>query len=412
MTPAVDRPSDTIDCNRQLPYPTDFHCVAVVCSASAAATSCWPTVKSADLAALLNADARVIFDYFPVHFAGLTAGADIDQAFDRIALRGATDYDAVLIIGERGGVADIGVIHRVLAPRISTLAVPVLTALAADDNETILGDTACRTFSSADLLIEAIAGTVDMQRPPTNQLLGRTKSLGCFLLAQHEVESKILLQAVVQPTLRRHLQVHQVAMAQTSTRAQRIVQALQLRVLREEAALEQYRARIGVELARLAHRAHSSHASHASHAAQTAPAIPAPEVAPGSNPPQEVQDRLTSIDQVRAWLLFSYVCLIASMWWWTTAANTVFLGGCALVGFSAVYVALSNRIMDRTREPPASVGAEAETDDLPIHALSVPVDASKPPAGPIGDQAVTSISPAVPGRKEPWIDNNGKNANE
>jgi len=284
------------------------------------------------MVARLVREEQVTFDYFPVRYTGAGAADSVNQAFDKIESHGTGAFDVVVVIGDSHGEADIGVIHRVLAPRISRSPAPVLTALGPDDGKTILGDTACRVFPRVETLAEFLLSTMQERYAHADQALARIRSLGQFLIAEHEVESKILLQAVLQPTLHRHCENLTTQVEETGARLRRIVQPVLLRLMREEAALEQFRARIGVELARIA----KNNAATAHHPAESR--IPFPIA--------DQQVLKARIDKVRTALLFGYLCLLGVMWWWATPGNAVFFGGSALVVFSASYVAICNRLID------------------------------------------------------------------
>ena len=301
----------------------------------------WEAARVRDQVAGLMTDGGLQFDYFPVSFSGIEAGAGIAAAFTQIAAAPeGLMPDLVLVIGGPAVTADIAVIHRVLAPCILAAPMPVFTALGPDDAETILGDTACRVFPGVHAMLDAIAKITRAGRAPVEQLRQEIQSLGRFLLSQQEAESRIMMQALLVPALRRRFDQQTEHSRQTDGQVQPAIQKIRLRLVREEAMLEQVRARIGIELARLALQ----------------PAAVALD-GPGH----------LRLRRLRIGMLFGLLCLIAILWWSTSAASTVFFSGCALVVGSAIYVALSNRIIDANAVPANSLGRrEPSAADIPI----------------------------------------------
>lgn len=305
----------------RLAPPASIGRVAVLYDAAPDAVSHpWQAARVREQVAVLMTDTQVRFDYFPVRFAGSDAGAGIIAAFARIAAPAdGMSYDLALVVGGPAVDADIALIHQVLAPCILAAPVPVFTALGADDAETILGYTACSVFPGVHAMLEAVTAIAHAGRAPVEQLRLRIQSLARFLLAQQEAESRIMLQAMLLPAMRRQLE-HQVqVVGQERLQADSAAQRLNLRLVRDEAALEQVRARIGIELSRLAHR-------------QAGVALD--------------EAGIGRMRQLRIGMLCGFVILVAVLWWSTNAASTVFFSGCALVLGSAIYVALSNRIID------------------------------------------------------------------
>ena len=301
------------------PLPVGVSRIAVLYDAAAGTVGHpWDAARVREQVAILMTDAAMQFDYFPVRFAGSDAAAGIAAAFARIASE-LTAPDLVLVVGGPAVTADIAVIHRVLAPCILATPVPVFTALGADDAETILGDTASRVFPGAHAMLEAVGAIARGGRAPVEELRQRIQSLSRFLLAQQAAESRIMMQAMLMPALRLQMQGQRQQIRQVNGFLHAATQYLRLRLIREEAMLEQLRARIGIELARLAQQ-------------QASVALDAASVA--------------RMRYLRIGMLCGFACLIAVLWWRTTPASTVFFSGCALVVGSAIYVALSNRIID------------------------------------------------------------------
>lgn len=309
--PILDRPAPPIAITR----------IAVLFDAApGSASHPWDAARVREQVAVLMTDARLMFDYYPVRFAGSEAPAVLATAFARIAAEPRdVAPDLVLVVGGPTVNADIAVIHQVLAPCILATPIPVFTALGPDDAETILGDAACRTFPGVHAMLAAVAAITPAGRMPVEQLRQRIQSLCRFLVAQQEAESKIMLQAIILPALRGQLerQSRQLRLAGDQTHA--ASRLVKLRLVREEAQLEQTRARIGIELARLAQQQASVTLNAAG---------------------------LARMRQLRIGMLCVFVCLIALLWVVTTLASTVFFSGCALVVGSAIYVGLSNRIID------------------------------------------------------------------
>ncbi len=332
MEPVQDQFCDPNRGNKQHVIPLELSRVAVVCSEALIAVQYWPSKKSAELVARLAREEQINFEYFPVRYTGAGAAESVKQAFAQLQARGAEAFDLILVIGDASGEADIGVVHQVLAPSIAGASVPVLTALGPDDGETILGDTACKVFPTTLALAEFLSGITQQRYLLADQVLARIKSLGQFLLAEHEVESKILLKSVLQPTLQRHLDYLTVQLDETAAAMRGVTQQLHLRLLREEAVLEQFRARIGVELARIAKN----------NAARVSPMTE-------DSRPRPIGDQKAlkgKIDKVRTTLLLTYLLLIGLLWWQATPGNAIFFGGSALVILSALYVAICNRLID------------------------------------------------------------------
>ncbi|MBC7513889.1 MAG: hypothetical protein H7234_05565 [Herminiimonas sp.] len=280
----------------------------------------WDATRVREQVAVLMTDAQLTFDYYPVHFAGSGAAAGIAAVFARIAAApAAIAPELVLVVGGPAVNADIAVIHQVLAPCILAAAVPVFTALGADDAETILGDTACSVFPGVHAMLEAVTAIAHAGRAPVDTLQRRIQSLGRFLLAQQEAESRIMMQAMLVPALHKQMDDQMQQTMQASDQAHAAAQRVRLRLMREEAMLEQVRARIGIELARLAQQ-------------QASVALDAAG--------------LLRLRHVRIGMLCGFLCLVAILWWSTTPASTMFFSGCAAVMGSALYVAISNRIID------------------------------------------------------------------
>ena len=322
--------------------PLSVSHVAVLYEPMAGAmTHPWDAAPVRDQVAELMTDAGLQFDYFPVRFSGAGAGAGIAAAFAKIAAASEGQMPGlVLVIGGPTIAADIAVIHQVLAPCILAAPVPVFTALGPDDAETILGDTACRVFPGPRAMLDAIAHITRAGRAPVEQLRQEILSLGRFLLSQQQAEARIMMQALLVPALRRQFDQQIEHSQQVDCLVQPAIQKIRLRLVREEAMLEQARARIGIELARLALQ-------------------PAAVALDG---PAHLRLR-----RLRIGMLFGLLCLIAILWWSTSAASTVFFSGCALVVGSAIYVALSNRIIDANAVPANSLGRrEPSAADIPI----------------------------------------------
>ena len=327
--------------------PLSVSHVAVLYEARAGATAHpWDAASMRYQVAELMTDANLTLDYCPVRFSGADAGVGIAAAFARIAAAPeGVRPDLVLVVGGPAITADIAVIHQVLAPCILAAPVPAFTALGPDDAETILGDTACRVFPSVHAMLEAIAVITRVGRAPAEQLLQEIQSLGRFLLSQQEAESRIMMRALLVPALRRQFDRQTEHSRQAQSQVQTASQQVRLHLVREEATLEQVRARIGIELARLA-----------LHPAGVALDVPG-------------QLRLR---RLRIGMLLGLLCLIAILWWSTTAASTVFFSGCALVVGSAIYVALSNRIIDGNVAPANGPGRREPT------AAAAPVEKKEP----------------------------------
>jgi len=355
MKPVPDPYSDPSQGNKQLSMPEELCRVAVICSETLVATHYWPSAGSAGLVEKLRQQEQVAFDYFPVRYAGAGAAESVSQAFDKVEAGGENVYDVILLIGNPTGDTDIGIVHRVLAPRIARTPMPVLTALGPDDGETILGDTAYKVFASSDALLEFVSGEMRKRTVQTDEFLSQIRSLSQFLIAEHEVESKILLQAVLQPTLYQHLNNQTKMFEDFGKRLRDVASDLHLKLTKDEATLEHYRARISVELARIA----ENNASVAQPPRNM-------DVRHHSRERQKRVELRNKIDTVRTSLLFAYLCLLGVLWWWATPADTIFFGGSALVVFSAGYVAICNRLIDRAYEDEADA---YDDDDATTHAL-------------------------------------------
>lgn len=326
----------------------------------------WQTAHSRKQVAMLMADADLTFDYFPVCFAGTNAGAGITAAFAGIAAApDCSRPDLVLVVGGPAVHAEIAVIHQVLAPCILAAPMAVFTALGADDAETILGDSACRVFPGVHAMLAAVAEIIDAGRVPVEQLYQRIRSLGRFLLAQQAAESRILVEALLLPALCRQHE-HQIAkIRQAGEHRHTAAQLLKLRLVREEAMLEQVRARIGIELARLAQRRAS--------------------VALGAR-------GVAQMRHLRLGMLCGLLCLIGILWWTTTVASTVFFSGCALVLGSAIYVALSNRIIDSSAAEISPRAVTIEPHGLTVQrANSFHADTSQRAAGAGGATTASAV---------------------
>lgn len=322
-SPISAAPADAPLYSRLAP-PVAVTRIAVLFQAEPGATAHpWEAARVREQVAVLMTDTALTFTYFPVRFAGSDAAVGIAAAFARIAAAPAgVAPELVLLVGGPAVDADISVIHQVLAPCILASAVPVFTALGADDAETILGDTACSVFPGVHAMLAAVATIAFAGRASVEALQQRIQSLGRFLLAQQAAESRIMMQAMLVPALHKAMDDQMRQAQQASDLAHAAAQRIRLRLRREEAMLEQVRAGIGIELARLAQRTQQ----------QSGATLDA--------------TGLVRLRYLRVGMSCGFLCLVAILWWSTSPASTVFFSGCALVAGSAVYVAISNRIID------------------------------------------------------------------
>ena len=257
------------------------------------------------------------FDFFPARYAGTGAAEQVERSFAGIERQHAKRaYDVLLIVGHPAVDADIGVMHQVLAPRIASAVVPVFTALGTDDAQTILGDVANRVFPGPEAMLRHIADCLPDKCLPTEQVVSRIQSLCGFLLAEQAVESTIQMQTGLLPALQQRLQTHLQQTEHAGREWQRVAHPISAQLLREVAALEELRTRIGGELIRLAQNRID----------RTTPAC-------------------SGMTTLRLGLLSVYLGLTGLLWWWTTLAHTIFFSGCALVGLSGLYAALGNRLI-------------------------------------------------------------------
>lgn len=397
MKPVQDQFCDPSPGNKQRSIPVQISRLAVVCSETSDAPAGWPSNTSAELIATLVREEQIAFAYFPVRYIGVGAAESVDHAFDQIDAEGPNAFDAILVTGEASGEADIGMVHQVLAPRIAKALAPVLTCLGPDDSETILGDTACKVFPTVDALAEFLVARVQGRYAQGDEALARIRSLGQFHLAEHEVESKILLQAVLQPTLQRHLESLAAQTEQTRQRMHHAAQQVRSYLLREEAVLEQFRSRIDVEIARIG----KNNAASAYTAIDGIANLPATSTT-------NAQHLKTRIGRLQIILLVAYLCLLAIAWRWTTPSNVIFVGGAMLVIFSALYVAICNRLSDGTGPPydEPDEPADERYDELALEAhahkaqtTSATAEVAKPGNHSAFDGATTASSNAS--RRQP-----------
>lgn len=292
-----------------------FHRLAVICRDCSSGLP-WHVVQAQDLATLLERCGLTHFDYFPVSFDGPGAAAQLATAFEAIAAPSThRRYDAILVVGGPDIDVDIDALHRVLVPCMRQAHLPVLTALGTDDGNTILGDIAWRVYPDPQALLSFVAAAVREPGLLFAEKIAGVRSLAGFLLTEQAIELKILMQAALRPALDRCHAREQAKFDDLTIRANRVAEILQLRLVREEACLEQSRARIGIALAQAQARSSSRRTGRALHALRLA-------------------------------LLLSFVLIVAALWLFTSGPATVFYSGCALVLLSALYVAASNRITD------------------------------------------------------------------
>ena len=278
----------------------------------------WHVVSAQNLATSLERYGLIHFDYFRVAYDCEKAAAQLAAAFEAIAAPSTQRrYDAILVVGGPDITVNIDALHRVLVPCIRQARLPVLTALGPDDGNTILGDIAWQVYPDPQALLSFVAAAVREPGLVFAEKIVRVRSLAGFLLTEQAIESKILMQAALRPALEKCHAREQAKFDALTIRANRVVEILQLRLVREEAHLEQSRARIGIALAHAQARSSGRKTGRALHA-------------------------------LRLTLLLSFVAIVAALWLWTSGPSTVFYSGCILVLLSALYVAASNRITDQT----------------------------------------------------------------
>ena len=295
-----------------------FQLVAVLYPHSDGAAPRWHNHAAAlARATALQAGGQMLCTFLPIDYGAADAANQVRQAFARIDQQVRLGLcDSVLLLGGAEVEPAIDVIYQAIVPGIAGASVPVLTALGADDRQTILGDTAWRTFDSPALLLDFIAQRSNISAAGAHDLLQQVRALAGFLLAGHTVDSRILLQSALRPGLHRHLKRATDDLDRLRQALRRTAEPIRLRLIREEAALEQTRANIGIQVARLAQAGE--------------------------------RRRQGAVSQVRIGMLALLVATGAALWFSGMApATAVFIGGCIMVCLSALYVGLINRILDR-----------------------------------------------------------------
>ena len=271
------------------------------------------TVRPMSLAELVETGLLQI-DMIPTRFDGPDAVNSVASAFVQFNLyHNDQPYDALLLLGCGAVEPDVGMLHTVLAPCIAKLDIPVLTAVGSDDANTILGDVADRVFASPAALIAFVATRLVRVPIPATETIDRIRSLASFMLNELAVESRILLDASLRPALQQHLTTHTDMLAQWCQRVAKVKLQLEQRLARESAALENLRTYVDQQLAQHAER-QRSRSQHA-------------------------------LTRLRLVSVLAYVSFVAMLWAITTPQLLVFLSGCALVLLSALYTALSERIL-------------------------------------------------------------------
>lgn len=337
-TPVAPLPS-FVELQGRLPMPRHFTRVAVIHDASLridpehrhpgahfTPTDVHSSASDAarhfmQVATRLGEDGLVTFYYFETTCDGPDASLRMHQAFDAIARMHAQQVcDAILILGNPAVPADIGCIHQVLAPRIASAGLPVLTALGEDDAQTILGDIASAVFVSCAALIDFLAAEVERQHPSPQVLRTQLQSVASFLLEEQEVATTILMQTGVVPALQQHLQQQVQETDRTGQHTRKLAVVLEHRLAREATALQHCRRQIATQLIRLA------------------------DPARGQMPHRPA--RGISLGLVRCLFAGFYAGVIALLWYLTSPARAVFFGGCLLVLASALYVAITNVLLD------------------------------------------------------------------
>jgi hypothetical protein len=278
----------------------------------------------------LTRDEGTYFDYFKATYASPDGFSLTQNLLNEIEARHRVQaYDLMLILGSSDVEPDIGLIHQLLAPwiaRQACLDCAVYTALGPDDGNTVLGDTASKTFDTPEYLMQAVAATIRKRHHSLVDVVNSIQSLSRFLLTEHHAESKIIVQTALIPALRKHLSHHLHRFDQEPTILSHIASSAEKRIAQERTSLNSLRSRIEQEIARL------------------------------TESPRVWRRRFTStMRKVQFSLLVIFLAMIVFTGWWTTLANTVFIGGCLLIVLSGIYVAISNRLWDETRAAPISL---------------------------------------------------------
>ena len=319
----------------------------------------------------------LLVDNFPTRFDGPGAAAGVAAAFAQVALRHERQaYDAILVIGCGTVEPDVGMLHTVLAPCMANAGIPVLCAVGSDDANTILGDVAAQAFDSPASLLAAVATRLSQVPVPAAETIERIRSLAAFMLTELTAASRILLDASIRPALLRHLALQSQALERWQLRSIGVKAVLLQRVTHEIAALDDLRLYVDQQLAQHTER-------------------------------RRLRSRRALL-RLRLLAVLAYAAFVALLWWTTTPQKTVFFSGCALVLLSAVYTALSNRILGDIEAIPVQTGnngarqRRSATVQHPPAAMPLAPDSERSPlAGDTPEPPSTSLAPSLLSRHSP-----------
>lgn len=290
----------------------------------------------------LAATGAIAIDILGVNFDGPAAASGVKAAFERIALQHAQQpYDAILLLGSTELEPDVGMLHTALAPAIATAGIAVLTAVGSDDANTILGDVATQVFATPAALLEHVATRLNQAPMPAAEAIERIRSLGGFMLTELAAESHILLDASIRPALQQQLRAQLDTLECWRVRVVKIRHRLQQRVDAELATVHGLRTCIDLQLTQ--------------HTQQ-----------------RRLRSR-RSLVRLRLLTVLGYGAFVALLWVSTSAQQLLFFSGCGLVLLSAVYTALSDRMLGEIDAIPV----QASTASTPLRrdpTLSIPPD--------------------------------------
>ena len=141
---------------------------------------------------------------------------------------------------------------------------------------------------------------------------------------------------------------------QAGQEVRRVATRLTERLTHDDAALRYMHSKIATQIARLAQTTHT-----------TRPVATAP-LAMRPTKPQATRTVKRhagiSIGRTRLGIGIGYIMLLVLVWWLATPANAIFFGGCGLVLMSAIYVAITNHILDTH-----DIEDQMEGNSRPLH---------------------------------------------
>jgi exodeoxyribonuclease VII large subunit len=223
--------------NKQLPFPSDFHRIAVLSPAQAAGLGDF----QAD-AKLLAAHQLCQFDYFYASFQGMQTQAEILAALQAIEqAHHKSPFDLLVVIRGGGAKQDLMFLNDIeLASRLCTFPIAVATGIGHERDDTILDEVANRRFDTPSKVIAFIREQIVQgvqQAQASWQMITQASRL---LLSQHK-EAITGYQQRVQQQAQRVIWAQRQVIQQTQIK---MMQAAQRVCFLQAAQLNQYHSQV------------------------------------------------------------------------------------------------------------------------------------------------------------------------